>query len=174
MESQRTSLLQRIPATVRAPFENGQFALFVLFTLLLWNGWMLTLSALPDQQGAFGDFARDFRRWCLNPDADTGRIEWVYIMPFITAPVVIGLATVAVYYRQLKLAVRRPLALFACAMAALVAAGSAGAGLFWMSEAVPPIAQVQQPGTPLPFPADKLRVALTPPSSACRTRTAGR
>lgn len=164
MDTQQKTGRQATPFRVGSIFENGQFALFVLITLVLWHGLMLVLAFMPAPEGAFGEFARDFRKWCFNPDPETGSVDWTYVLPLITAPLILGAMTLAVYYPQLKSAVRRPLALFACALAALVAVGSAGAGWFWMSEAVPPIAQVQQPGTPLPFPADKLRVALTPPS----------
>jgi len=163
VDRQQTSETGSRPGTVWGIFENGQFALFVLFTLVFWHGLMLVLAFLPAPEGAFGEFARDFRKWCFNPDPETGSVDWTYVLPLVTAPAVLGAVTLAVYYPQLKTALRRPLALFACATAALVAVGSAGAGWFWMSEAVPPIAQVQQPGTPLPFPADKLRVALPPP-----------
>ncbi|MCB9896147.1 MAG: hypothetical protein H6839_17070 [Planctomycetes bacterium] len=164
VETQRDSVLVRAASVLRRVFENGYFALFMIAALLLWNGLMLTLTLMPAPDGALGQFTSDFRRWCLNYDEQTGSVDWVYAIPFITVPVVLGGATFAVYYRQLVTAARRPLALFVCVGAALLAVGSAGAGLYWMSDAMTPIAQGQQPDTPLAFPAEQLRVAITPPA----------
>ncbi|MCA8913023.1 MAG: SCO family protein [Planctomycetes bacterium] len=163
MATARNILLQRLPAVLRRPFENGWFALFMLFSLLFWNGLMLTLSLAPAGDGELGAFTSDFRRWCLNYDETTGGVDWSYAVPFISVPLVLGTATLGVYYAQLKAVLRRPLALFACATAAIVAVGFAGAGIYWTSDAVPPIAQVQDPGSPLPFPAAKLRISHEPP-----------
>lgn len=163
METPNNSLLSRVFSTLRKPFMNGAFALFMLMTLLLWNGLMLTLSLAPSGDGTLGEFSSDFKRWCLGGSADTGSIDYVYLIPFITAPIVLGLATLAVYYRQLIAAARKPLTVFVCAFAAALCVGLASAGIYWTSDAVPPIAQFQDPDTPLAFPADTLRIAHDPP-----------
>ncbi|MBZ0136805.1 MAG: hypothetical protein K8I27_10570 [Planctomycetes bacterium] len=143
--------------------EDGRFAVFMLAALLLWNGLMIALVAVPPAGGAVGEFASEFRKWCFRYDADTGAIDWTFTIPFFTAPLVLGAATIAVYYRQLGQVIRRPRTLSACVVAAVLVVGLAGAGLIWVSDAMPPIAQAHEPGASPPFPADKLRTAYAPP-----------
>jgi protein SCO1 len=153
----------RAARLVGAFIEDGRFAVFMLAALLLWNGLMLALVAIPPQGGVIGEFASEFRKWCFRYDATTDTIDWTFTIPFFTVPFVLGAATVAVYYRQLGRVLRKPRTLSACVAGAVLVVGMAGVGLVWVSDAMPPIAQAHEPGVTPPFPADTLRTAYTPP-----------
>lgn len=144
-------------------FERGYFAVFMLSALLFWNALMITLVMLPEAESGIGAFAQEFRQWCFGYDEATGTINWAYIIPFITVPLILGGATVAVYFGQLRSALRKPLALSICSGAALGVVALAGVGFYWMSEAMPPIAQIQGPGASPGFPAERLRTSYDPP-----------
>ena len=153
----------RAAGAIGGVFEDGRFGVFMLSALLLWNGLMLVLVASPPQGGIVGDFAAEFRKWCFRYDAETESIDWTFTIPFFTVPLVLGAAVVAVYYRQLGRVFRKPHTLSACVGASILVVGLAGAGLVWVSDAMPPIAQTQGPGSSPEFPAEMLRTSYTAP-----------
>lgn len=84
-------------------FEGWVFATFALWALLFFNALMIALLLLPPSETALGAFAQDFKRRCLEFDPVTGKFDWSYLIPYFTGPLVLGVATVAVYRRQRSL-----------------------------------------------------------------------
>jgi hypothetical protein len=145
-------------------FEGWAFATFTLWTLLFFNALMLALLFVPASESALGSFAQDFKRRCLEYDPVTGRFDWSYVIPYLTAPLVLGVATVLVYRRQLSAVLRRPLSLSVCAAAALVVVLGLTAGMYAVSPASNGRAAAPgQPGFMPPLPAAKLRTELPAP-----------
>ena len=136
-------------------FEDGRFAVFMLAALVFWNGLMLALVAIPPERGPLSEFAGEFRKWCFRYDADSETIDWTFTIPFFSVPLVLGVATLVVYSRQIMGVVRRPHTLIACIGAAVVVVAAASAGLVWSSESLPVANR--------PFPAEKLRTAYEAP-----------
>lgn len=136
-------------------FEDGRFAVFMLAALLFWNGLMLALVAIPPERGPLSEFAGEFRKWCFRYDADSETIDWTFTIPFFSVPMVLGLATLVVYFRQILRVIRKPHTLIACTGAAAIMVAIASAGLVWSSESMPVGDR--------PFPADKLRTAYEAP-----------
>jgi protein SCO1/2 len=143
---------------LRQLFEGPWFAVFMLAVLLLWNTLLLIAMLAPDTQGAMGEFTADFKRRCLTLDADTGSVVWGNALPYIVAPLVLGVATWLVYRRSLSAAFRRPKALSICVSAALGVVIAGAVGLVAVSRA-----SAVEAGDSPAFPAAKLRTEMSPP-----------
>ncbi|MCC7510176.1 MAG: SCO family protein [Planctomycetes bacterium] len=148
--------------TLRSLFEGPWFAVFMLCVLVVWNAMLVAMMLMPDAQGALGEFTADFKRRCFDYDSVTGSVKWASVVPYVTAPLILGTATFLVYRRQLGVALRKPMALSICVGAALGVVAFGAFGLMSMADA----AKGDEPlaaGESLPFPADKLRTQLKAP-----------
>jgi len=147
---------------LRRLFEGPWFAVFMLCVLVMWNAMLVAMMLMPDAQGALGDFTADFKRRCFDYDDATGSVQWASVLPYVTAPFILGTATFLVYRCQLALAWRKPMGLSLCMVAASCVVVLGAMGLMTLAEAAkggnPMIA-----GQTLPFPAAKLRTRLKAP-----------
>lgn len=151
----------RICKAPRALLEGPWFAVFMFSVLVVWNAMLVAMMLMPDAQGALGDFTADFKRRCFDFDDTTGEVKWASVLPYVIAPLVLSAATFLVYRRQLGVALRKPMALSICVVAALGVVGAGAAGL----AAVSSEARGTDTGfdSGLPFPADKLRTKVKAP-----------
>lgn len=160
------SVLMRTAAstgrTLRSLFEGPWFAVFMLSVLVAWNAMLVAMMLMPDAQGALGEFTADFKRCCFDFDAVTGSVKWASVVPYVTAPLILGTATFLAYRRQLGVALRKPMALSICVGAALGVVVLGAFGLLSMASAAAGDESLVA-GEALPFPADKLRTQLKAP-----------
>lgn len=143
-------------ARARRFFRSWRFGVFSLTAVLLYHLLLLSVLLVPDTAtGALGQFAQDFRRWCLDYD-DAQGVNFGFVIPLFTGPVVLGLITWAIYGSQLRRALRRPRALGLCVVAAALLVAAAGAGLFTVG---------LNPGSAqsVEFPAQRLRTSMAAP-----------
>lgn len=148
--------------TLRSLFEGPWFAVFMLCVLVMWNAMLVAMMLMPDAEGALGDFTADFKRRCFDYDSMTGSVKWASVLPYVTAPFILGTATFLVYRRQLALAWRRPMGLSICVVAALGVVVMGGMGLMALGDAAK-AGETMVAGQALPFPAKKLRTQLKAP-----------
>jgi hypothetical protein len=141
-------------------FGEGWFAVFMISTVVFWHILLVGLLLVPASETSFGEFAEDFRRRCLE-FGTTGSYNWAFIIPMITAPVVIGSATFFVYRQSLKRAVRHPATLLGWGTAGLALALFGGFQLYMFGAAA--LERASEFALPLEFPADKLRTKHPPP-----------
>lgn len=143
-------------ARTRRFFRSWRFGAFSLAAVLLYHLLLISIMLVPaSAPGALGQFAQDFRRWCLDYD-DVQGINFGFVIPLFTGPVVLGVITLAIYGSQWRLALRRRRALAYCVAAAFILVGVAGAGLFTVG-LNPENAQA------LEFPAQRLRTHMAAP-----------
>jgi protein SCO1 len=141
-------------------FGEGWFAVLMISTVVFWHILLLGLLAVPQSETAFGEFAEDFRRRCLE-FGTTGSYNWAFIIPMFTAPIVIGTAVVLVYKRSVMRALRHPATLFGWGIAGLAVALFGGFQLYRFGTQV--MEGAAEFAMPLEFPADKLRTRHPPP-----------
>ncbi|MCC6465751.1 MAG: hypothetical protein IT463_10465 [Planctomycetes bacterium] len=141
-------------------FHTWRFPVFLFAALAFYGAVTAAILAIPPGDGALGGFARDFRRWCLDSDTDGSAVNAGFVIPFVTVPVVLVLATVAIYWGQFR-GVRgnwRGVMRFAALGVAADLLLASGLALY---DPLP------SPETgdfgDRPFPAEKLRTAMTCP-----------
>ncbi len=139
-------------------FEAHRFPAFALCLVLLYKALLVAILLLPAAGGALGAFAEDFKTWCFGYDPATGRMQPMYVVSMLVEPLVVGGGVLLMWGRQLReLLGRRPSRLAPAGATALVLV-TAFAASFGM---------LRQPGArdaELPFPAEALRTAHTPPA----------
>lgn len=156
------------PSTMPWPLRKLQsliagwrFPVFMLALLATFQVWLLAALTLPAADDGVGAFAESFRVWCYGYDPATGTFEWAYVATLILDPVMLAGVVLGVWWRPLRAQVReRPRALIGPAAAAVVVATGLAFGLLGLDRgpAVDP--------ADLPFPAEALRTAQTPPAFA--------
>lgn len=148
----------------KTPNIAGYFALSVLGVLVFWNALMMVIVSLPAGDSGLGAFAQEFRRWCFRYDPKTDSIDWAYLIPFITVPMVLGGVTVIAFYTRLKEAALHKRAIVLCGAASLLIVLVAGSGFYYSSNGIDGLSDALSSGkSELPFPADKLRTSYNPP-----------
>lgn len=156
MAASRSRRLIRVAARVRRFFRSWRFGVFSLAAVVLYHLLLGAILLVPQSTaGALGEFAQDFRRWCLDYD-DVQGINPGFLIPLVVGPLMLGLITLAIYGSQLPLAWRRRRALWRCVAAAVVAVVLVGVGLFAAGTAP---GDAQAP----PFPAARLRTHMQAP-----------
>lgn len=117
---------------------------------------MLAVLLVPAGDGALAAFAEDFKIWCFGYDPATGKLEAAYVGVVAMQPPVLGLVIALVWWRPLRdgfARARRGVALWASAGLGVVVAGAVLISLMSPARA----------DGDLPFPAEDLRTAYTPP-----------
>lgn len=147
-------------------FGSHRFPIVALSLLLSASAAMAAVLLVPDDAGEVGRIARELKVWCFGYDPATGRFETVYLVMLLADPLLLAAVVLAVWQRPLRalfegglgIALRRagPLALLA---SATVVAGLAILGLYGRTDAATVPADA-----PVPFPAEALRIAQTPPA----------
>jgi protein SCO1/2 len=133
---------------------------FPAFALALLGSYALLLAAVvlfPLPSGPLAAFAEELKVWCLGMDRGTGQMQTMAVVTMLSEPLGIMVVISAVWWRPLRAAARR--ALLAPAAAGLGLAAAAGLALGLVAGARPAGAAE----TELPFPAERLRVAVPAP-----------
>ncbi len=148
--------VRKVLEGIRVFFESWRFPSFMLIVVALYMIVELAILFIPPAPDGLGAFAEDFRTWCFGYDPATGRMEWSYLVMFLTQPLILGAVIYAFWRRPLREIMRRPLALAPYASAALVLVLACGVGFASFKDS--------PKNGELPFPAEELRTAFTPPS----------
>ncbi|RMG13864.1 MAG: SCO family protein [Planctomycetota bacterium] len=146
----------RFAAWTLETLRGWRFPSFMIFTLSFAQLVLLALLFVPPAETGLGAFAESFKTWCFGYDPATGEVEPGYVIMLLANPFLLDLVILGVWWIPLREVLReRPRALLRSAgAAALVTALFAGALASFAEE---------RPRGPLPFPAEELRIALTPP-----------
>jgi protein SCO1/2 len=149
------SRLQKIIEGLRRFLTGASFPVFALALLFCWGVFVATMLFLPANQSGLGAFAEEFRIWCFGYDPATGRTESAYVMVMLLPQVMLGGFLLLFWWEPLRAVRRRPAAFLpqvatAAALVAAAVVGFANSG-------------VEAPTGELPFPAEALRTAYTPP-----------
>ncbi len=133
------------------------FAAFLLFTIVFSEIVLVTLMAWPADLGTFGQFADEFRTWCLGQDRASGHLQWAYVAMYILNPLAVGAVVWAIWSRPLRVAFAvGPRVFLAPALAAFALIVASTAALYaWQDPAV-------SQGY-LAFPAREIRTATPAP-----------
>jgi protein SCO1/2 len=119
---------------------------------------MFVLLLLPTGGDGMGQFAEDFKVWCFGYDPATGSVQWHTIGTAVVEPLMLAALIVGVWWAPLRDGVRgqrRSLLRWSGGglLTALIISGSL---LFSVEPA--------RADGDLPFPAEELRMAQTPPA----------
>ncbi|MBX3472974.1 MAG: SCO family protein [Planctomycetes bacterium] len=148
--------LRRGAVRVRRFFRSWRFGSFAMAAVLMYHLLLIAIMVTPaSAPGALGQFAQDFRRWCLDYD-DAQGINIGFVIPLFTGPVILGLITLAIYGSQMRLALRRPKALGYCIASAALMVAVVGVGLFTVGLNLGNTQSIE-------FPAIRLRTHMTAP-----------
>lgn len=139
-------------------FSTWRFPVFTVSTLGFTAAMLATILALPPGDTALGAFAEDFKIWCFGYDPATGELEWAYVMIFLFQPLLLAVATAAMWSDTFREAFARPRQSLPYALAGLSLVGVSAVALAAMQPEV-------QTGD-LPFPAESLRTQITAPDFA--------
>lgn len=156
------SLIGRGAATllswVAQVFRTWRFPVFALSLVVGMTAMMVAILFIPNAPEGLGAFAEDFKVWCFGYDPATGRFESMYVVMMVLQPIILGTILLGVWWRPLReglATARRQMAGWSSVPLVLVAiSGATFPFLGWTSEA----------RGELPFPAERLRMAHTPPA----------
>jgi protein SCO1/2 len=144
-------------AALQEFFSGWRFPVLLLFLLLFSTVALILMLVFPRDGSEFGEFAEQFRRWCLGVDAATGKAQWGIAAVVISQPLLLGIVTIATWFKPLRAALAQSWVKFwpwaggaLCLVAFLVGLLSAS--------------QTARADRNLAFPAKELRTAFTPPS----------
>ncbi len=152
----RSRRLIRGAAHVRRFFRSWRFGVFSVATVILYHLLLGAILLVPQTaSGPLGDFAQDFRRWCLDYD-DAQGINPAFLIPLVLGPLMLGLITTAIYGSQWRKVLHRRRAMLRCVAGAAVVVAAVGAGLFLVG--INP-GETQAPQ----FPAERLRTHMQAP-----------
>lgn len=140
-------------------FGGAGFPVFAIASTLVYLGFLAAAVFSPSGESVWGSFVRDFREWCFDYDAASGRMEWTWVWIMFTQPVFL-LGIVGVFWRQ-ALAGAWQEAGRGLWIPALAGAGAAAA----VSAVLLVLAWEGEEET-LAFPAERIRTSLTPPDFA--------
>jgi protein SCO1/2 len=147
-----------LPALVTI-FTTWRFPAFLLAVVVFSKLLLLAILVLPAGEGAVFAFAADFKRWCFGWDPATGHLQPAYVATTFLEPLLLGGATVFVWWRPLRnTPIRRParLAPWVGAALAVVALVAVGFGA---------VARGGRTEDPSPaFPAEDLRTTRPAPA----------
>ncbi len=146
-----------------ARFLTGPGLLVFLLTALAgYEAFLLLTIFGPTEGGWFGDFVRDFQRWCYRGDPRSGGISWLAVSVMMGEPLfVVGVA--ALLWRSTFVGLLDPRNwlghLRAAATAVALVAGCAGGLLYYARTDV-----IRARILP-PFPGESIRVRLALPDT---------
>ncbi len=158
MGPQETTAANRsVLRTLSTFFSSWRFPVFALSMLAGAVSLSLALLLIPVSGSELASFAQEFRTWCFGYDPETGEMETAYVVMLFLDPLLLSAAIVGVWYVPLReLVQRQPRAATPYALAGLLWIG-AGAAAFGL------LTGDTDPGE-MPFPAERLRTAYTPPA----------
>ncbi len=148
---------ERLMGRVHDVFAGAAFPAFMLIALALSVTLLLGILFVPAAPDGLGAFAEAFKVWCFGYDPATGSIEPAYVLMVVVKPLILTTVILAVWWRPLGAALRRPGELKRPAAAAVLAVSAAALGLISLDDGR------GLPQGELPFPAEDLRTAHTPP-----------
>lgn len=98
--------LPRPLAALYVFFASWRFPILTLAVLSSFDLFQLAMLVIPPSATGLGAFAEEFRVWCYGLNQETGRYETMYIVIFLAQPAVMCLVLTAVWYRQIREALR--------------------------------------------------------------------
>ena len=153
------SKMQRIVQGFSEVMSGWKFPSFAIFTLIFFEILMIGLLAIPTSEAGVGAFARDFRTWCFNYDPATGQMDWFYVTVMLSQPLALAGLIGFVWRQPLADAWKGEGASLALvAGVALLGVGLVGITFVFVGE------PDQSIDGQYPFPAERIRTAITPPS----------
>ncbi len=143
---------------------GGGLPAFALPLLVFYQGLLVALLFTPPAATGLGAFAEDFRLWCFGYDPSTGNLRWGPVVAMLLPPLVLGVAFLVFWWKQLGEMAMRPMTLIrpAALAASLVIAAAFVFSLLGGSS--------PQAGD-LSFPADALRTSFKPPEISLTSHT---
>lgn len=145
---------------LRGFFTGTGLPLFLLSAAVVYEAFLLAIIFAPESTGAWGGFAREFKRWCFRYDARTGGMEWAAVWVMLVEPAFVVLVAAFLWRRAL-----RPLR----TLAGWARHGSAAIlGVFGATVAIGGLYAYGRPAaiaaTELPFPGERIRTHLAAPA----------
>jgi protein SCO1/2 len=134
---------------------GGGFPAFAISLVLFYELLLLALLLTPGAETGLGAFAEEFRIWCFGQDPATGRLDWGYVIGMTGPPLLLVAMLALIWWEPLRELRARPASLLASTLAAAGLVGGL-AGCFAALGGSPDRGE-------LPFPAEELRTAHTPP-----------
>ncbi|WP_168210431.1 SCO family protein [Persicimonas caeni] len=145
-----------------------RFATFVIALCVFMTLILTAILLIPTSETGLGAFATDFKTWCFGYDPATGSFEWGYVAVMLLNPLILAAFVAIVWAQPIGRALqRRKWAMISTVGVALVVAGSMGASFVMLGPS-------KVEATQLPFPAERLRTELTPPTFELTDQTGER
>lgn len=137
-------------------FEGWRFPAFMLSALAFLSASFLAVLLVPGGEGTLAAFAEDFKVWCFRYDPESGELEWTIVIMMVLNPMMLAAILLGVWWVPLKEAIRerRRAVMTTAATALFLAVGSFSALILYSAS---------QRQTEFPFPAESLRLSLSPP-----------
>jgi len=144
---------------LRRFFSGAGLPVFLLTAVLLYELFLVAVVFAPQGWGIWSEFSVEFKVWCFGYDARTGGMAWAAFWVMIAEPLFIAATTAFLWRRALQRASNRTnlWRLRTPAAAGVLVAALVSGGLFAYGK------PGEATDTPLPFPGERIRTALTPP-----------